>query len=174
MAVKMRLRRVGAKKQPAYRIVIADARAPRDGRFIEIVGHYNPLTDPATVVFNNDRALYWLHLGAQPTDVVRSMLVRKGVWAVFEGTASPDSLIEVAPVPAPAPAPAPVVETVAVVEEVPAEEAVAEAAPAEEAATEEAPAEEALAEEGGTADVAEEAAIEEAAVANEQAEPQAE
>ena len=90
MAVKMRLRRVGAKKQPAYRIVIADARAPRDGRFIEIVGHYNPLTEPSTVVIKSDRALYWLHKGAQPTEVVRGMLVRKGIWAVFTGAAAPE------------------------------------------------------------------------------------
>jgi small subunit ribosomal protein S16 len=149
VAVKMRLRRIGAKKQPAYRIVIADARAPRDGRFIEIIGHYNPLTDPATVVIKNDRALYWLQQGAQPTDVVRAMLVRKGVWAVFNGEATLESLIEAEPAPAPAPAPvvieeaapaaeeAPVVEEAPVAEEAPVvEEAPVEEAPAAEEATE--------------------------------------
>jgi len=139
----MRLRRVGAKKQPAYRIVIADARAPRDGRFIEIVGHYNPLTDPATVVIKSDRALYWLKQGAQPTDVVRAMLVRKGIWAVYTGEATLESLVEEAPAPAPAP----------IVEEAPEETA----APAEEATPEEATPEEAPVE------VAEETADEEPA-----------
>ncbi len=130
----MRLRRVGAKKQPAYRIVIADARAPRDGRFIEIIGHYNPLTDPATVVIKSDRALYWLKQGAQPTDVVRAMLVRKGIWAVHTGEATLESLVEETPAPAPiveaAPAEAapaedaaPVVEEAAAVAEAPADDA---------------------------------------------------
>ncbi len=68
--VKIRLRRVGAKKQPSYRIVVADSRSPRDGRFIENIGHYNPRTDPPTVVIKQDRAIYWLSVGAQPSDAV--------------------------------------------------------------------------------------------------------
>jgi small subunit ribosomal protein S16 len=68
--VKIRLRRVGAKKQPAYRVVVTDSRSPRDGRFIEVIGHYNPRTDPPTVVIREDRAVYWLSVGAQPTDAV--------------------------------------------------------------------------------------------------------
>lgn len=79
MAVKIRLQRHGKKGQPFYHIVIADARAARDGKFIEKIGTYNPLTNPATVVVNADRACTWLHNGAQPTDTVRSLLRFKGV-----------------------------------------------------------------------------------------------
>lgn len=99
MAVKIRLRRVGAKKQPAYRIVVADSRAPRDGRFIEIIGHYNPLTEPSTVVVNAERALHWLRTGAQATDVVQKMLVKKGIIAVFKGEATELPMEEVPSVP---------------------------------------------------------------------------
>ena len=77
--IKLRLRRMGAKKQPSYRIVAADVRSPRDGRFIEIVGFYNPQTDPYTLQVNEERAKYWLDHGAQPTDTVRSLLVKSGV-----------------------------------------------------------------------------------------------
>jgi len=76
--IKIRLRRVGAKKQPSYRVVIADSRAPRDGRFIETVGFYNPRTEPPTIEIKEDRALYWLSQGAQPTDSVASLLNRLG------------------------------------------------------------------------------------------------
>ena len=76
MAVKIRLRRVGAKKQPSYRLVATDERAPRDGRFIEIVGHYNPLTDPATISVKEDRILHWLDQGAQPSDAVVRLLAK--------------------------------------------------------------------------------------------------
>lgn len=76
--VKIRLRRVGAKKQPSYRVVITDSRSPRDGRFIEIVGFYNPRTEPPTVEIKEDRALYWLSQGAQPTDAVAGLLTRQG------------------------------------------------------------------------------------------------
>lgn len=72
--VKIRLRRVGATKKPQYRIVAADSRSPRDGRFIEILGHYNPLTEPATVVVKGERVQHWLSHGAQPTDVVARLL----------------------------------------------------------------------------------------------------
>ncbi len=77
--IKIRLRRTGAKKKPSYRIVIADARSKRDGRFIEIVGQYYPMTDPSTIVLNGERARYWLSQGAQPTDRVAKLLKIQGV-----------------------------------------------------------------------------------------------
>jgi small subunit ribosomal protein S16 len=76
--VKIRLRRTGAKKKPSYRVVIADSRTPRDGRFIEIIGHYNPRKDPSIVKIHEDRALYWLSVGAQPTDTVNRLLKNLG------------------------------------------------------------------------------------------------
>jgi small subunit ribosomal protein S16 len=79
--VKLRLRRMGAKKRPSYRIVAADSRSPRDGAFIESVGFYDPITDPATINVNLDRARHWISNGAQPTDTVRSILQRAGVYA---------------------------------------------------------------------------------------------
>ena len=83
MAVKLRLTRVGKTKQPQYRIVAADSRSPRDGRFIEIVGHYNPLTEPSTLKVDNDKAVKWLQQGAQPTDRVRKLLEISGAWADY-------------------------------------------------------------------------------------------
>lgn len=77
--IKLRLRRMGAKKRPSYRIVVADARAKRDGRFIEIVGHYDPMTEPTTIVIKADRARYWLGQGAQPTDRVVKLLKKQGI-----------------------------------------------------------------------------------------------
>lgn len=77
--VKIRLRRVGAKNNPSYRLVVADSRAPRDGAFINIIGHYNPLTDPETVVIDEEKALYWLGQGAQPTAVVARLLTKAGI-----------------------------------------------------------------------------------------------
>ena len=77
--VKIRLRRVGAKKKPMYRLVVADARAPRDGAFISIIGHYNPLTDPETVVVDEEKARHWLEQGAQPTDTVARLLAKAGI-----------------------------------------------------------------------------------------------
>ncbi|MHB0975605.1 MAG: 30S ribosomal protein S16 [Candidatus Aquicultorales bacterium] len=79
MAVKMRLSRVGAKKQPYYRVVVADSRAPRDGRFIEIIGRYNPRTEPSTVEIDKEKAQEWLSKGAQPTDQVKNLLRITGV-----------------------------------------------------------------------------------------------
>ncbi len=79
MAVKMRLRRMGAKKAPCYRIVVADSRYPRDGRFIEEVGFYNPMTNPAEVKIDADKAKKWIANGAQPTDTVRDLLKKSGV-----------------------------------------------------------------------------------------------
>ncbi|MDO4679713.1 MAG: 30S ribosomal protein S16 [Aerococcus sp.] len=79
MAVKLRLKRMGSKRNPFYRIVAADARSPRDGRIIEKVGTYNPTTDPETVELNEELALEWLKKGAQPTDTVRDILSKHGV-----------------------------------------------------------------------------------------------
>ena len=77
--IKLRLRRTGAKKRPSYRIVAAEHSSPRDGRFIEIIGHYDPLTEPATVKVNAERAQYWLSVGAQPSETVEGLLKRAGV-----------------------------------------------------------------------------------------------
>ena len=155
--VKIRLRRMGKKKQPTYRVVVTDSRSPRDGRFIETIGFYNPRTEPPTVQIKEDRALYWLSQGAQPSDAVARLLRNKGTLDRFarlkEGEDLESLLAEVA------------AEEVAVVEEV-VEEAVAEEAdlveeeePVEEAAPveeEEEPVEEAAPTE---AEVAEEASI---------------
>ena len=77
--LKIRLRRTGAKKKPSYRLVAADARAPRDGAFVDIIGHYNPLTDPETIVINEEKALHWLSKGAQPTDTAARLLTKAGI-----------------------------------------------------------------------------------------------
>ncbi|NLV49564.1 MAG: 30S ribosomal protein S16 [Clostridiales bacterium] len=77
--VKIRLRRMGAKKKPYYRIVVADSRFPRDGRFIEEIGTYNPLTEPSEITVNAERAKEWMDKGAQPTDTVRALLKKAGV-----------------------------------------------------------------------------------------------
>ena len=77
--VKIRLTRMGAHKRPFYRIVVADSRSPRDGRHLEIIGYYDPLTDPATVNVKTDRALAWLDKGAQPSEAVARLLVKSGV-----------------------------------------------------------------------------------------------
>jgi len=81
--VKIRLRRTGSKKKPNYRVVVADARSPRDGRFVEIIGYYNPLVEPSAVVLHEDRALYWLSVGAQPTDRVKRLLNTYGTMDKF-------------------------------------------------------------------------------------------
>jgi len=82
--VRIRLRRVGRKGQPSYRIVVADARSPRDGRYIEVIGFYNPRTQPDTMTIKEDRALYWLSTGAQPSEPVRRILDKLGTTARFE------------------------------------------------------------------------------------------
>ena len=79
MAVKMRLRRMGAKKAPFYRVVVADERSPRDGKFIDEIGYYNPLTEPADVKINAEKAEMWLKNGAQPTETVKSLLKKSGI-----------------------------------------------------------------------------------------------
>jgi small subunit ribosomal protein S16 len=159
VAVKIRLMRVGKKKQPTYRVVVADGRSPRDGRFIEIIGQYAPREDPSRVSIDADSALAWLRKGAQPTEQVQKLLATTGVWAQYEAERSKPAVTKLsrrgymtgkvapgvkahketkeAPAPeAPAPAAAaladePVAE--AVVAEEPVAEAVAEA-PAEETA----------------------------------------
>lgn len=84
--VKIRLRRGGSKKKPTYRVVVADAQAPRDGRFVEIIGYYDPRTQPATFNIQEDRALYWLSVGAQPTETVQRLLKNAGTLAQFEAS----------------------------------------------------------------------------------------
>jgi len=84
MAVKIRLRRTGAKKQPSYRVVVADSRAPRDGRFLETLGHYNPRREPPEIVVDAERTLLWLTRGAQPTETARSLLQQAGVWQTWK------------------------------------------------------------------------------------------
>lgn len=81
--VKIRLRRVGGKKQPAYRLVAADIRSPRDGGFLETLGHFNPRTEPNTLVINEERALYWLRHGAQPTPVAATLLAKLSIMDKF-------------------------------------------------------------------------------------------
>lgn len=89
MAVRMRLARHGATKKPFYRIVVADNESPRDGRYLENVGTYNPLQEPAQVTLKTDRVLYWLQQGAIPTDTVRSLLKKQGVGARAAQAAQP-------------------------------------------------------------------------------------
>ena len=79
MAVKMRLRRMGAKKAPFYRVIVADSRSPRDGRFIEEIGYYNPLTNPADIKIDAEKAKKWIQNGAQPTDTVKALLKKSGI-----------------------------------------------------------------------------------------------
>ena len=79
MAVKIRLRRMGAKKSPIYRVVVADSRYPRDGRFIEEIGTYNPMANPSEIKIDADKAKQWIDNGAQPTDSVKSLLKRSGI-----------------------------------------------------------------------------------------------
>lgn len=80
MAVKIRLRRMGAKKRPFYRLVVADSRAPRDGRFIETLGYYNPCVDPAELKIDNARATHWLQCGAIPSDTAEALLKKDGIY----------------------------------------------------------------------------------------------
>ena len=87
--VKIRLMRVGKRKQPSYRVVVADSRSPRDGRIIEAIGHYHPRQEPSEISVNGDRAVYWLKQGAQPSSAVRKLLQISGAWAEFSGEAAP-------------------------------------------------------------------------------------
>jgi small subunit ribosomal protein S16 len=165
--VKIRLMRMGAKKRPFYRVVVADSRSPRDGRFIENIGRYHPLQDPSVIDINEERALHWLGAGAQPTEPVRNLLQKAGIWEKFSSApqekpkagarttakraSAAKAAAKEAPVEAPA-APAP-----------PAKKAAAEEPPSEEQPTEEAP-EEAASEEAAPDEAApEEAAVDEPA-----------
>ena len=87
MAVKLRLMRMGKKKQPTYRVVAADSRSPRDGRFIEILGFYNPRSEPSVIDIDNDKAVGWLRNGAKPTERVQKLLTISGAWSEFTGEA---------------------------------------------------------------------------------------
>lgn len=128
MAVRIRLSRHGKKKAPFYRLVVADSRSPRDGRFIEILGTYNPLTDPAEIKVDAERAKHWLGNGASPSDTAKILLQKAGVLEAPERPAAE-------PKAKPAKAePEVEVKAEAPVEEAPAAEAPAEEAPAEEAA----------------------------------------
>ena len=89
MAVKLRLMRMGKTKQPTYRIVAADGRSPRDGRFLEIVGFYEPRKEPSGIDVDNAKAIAWLKKGAQPTDRVQKLLEASGAWGEFKGTSAP-------------------------------------------------------------------------------------
>ena len=93
--IKIRLRRVGAKKQPHYRVVVADARSPRDGRFIENIGHYHPREDPPAFTIREDRAIYWLQQGAQPTEAVVRMFDKLGTYKKLERVRAGESLDDI-------------------------------------------------------------------------------
>ncbi len=152
MAVKLRLMRMGKKKQPTYRVVAADSRKARNGRIIEAVGFYDPRRDPSVIEIDNEKAVGWLRNGAQPTERVEKLLKITGAWDDFKGQPAGTSAT---PPPAPkakaeTPAPSPAKdEAEASAEEAPVEEASAEEAPVEEASAEEAPVEEAPTEEDG-------------------------
>ncbi len=85
MAVKIRLKRMGQKKRPFYRVVVADSRSPRDGRNIDEIGHYNPVSEPVDVKIDEEKAIKWLNDGAQPTETVRDLFKKHGVYAKLEG-----------------------------------------------------------------------------------------
>ena len=152
MAVKIRLMRVGKKKQPSYRVVVSDSRSPRDGRFIEVLGQYAPREDPSVVSIDADRALHWLRVGAQPTEEVGKLLEITGVWAAYKTAAGKDAA---AKPKAKTPKAKKVVEQPA--PEAKAEAPAADAPVAEEAAVEEPAAEEAAAEEAAAEEPAAEA-----------------
>jgi small subunit ribosomal protein S16 len=108
--LKIRLRRTGARKKPSYRIVVAESTAPRDGRYVEIIGTYDPLTDPATIQLDGDRAKHWLSVGAQPTDRVVKLMAREGLveaptYAAKASEAAPAAEAEPATAQASTPAP---------------------------------------------------------------------
>jgi small subunit ribosomal protein S16 len=86
MAVRIRLRRMGKTKRPFYRVVVADQRSPRDGRFIENIGRYHPLEDPSVIEIDEERALHWLRVGAQPSNTVKVLMTKMGIWEKFTGS----------------------------------------------------------------------------------------
>ena len=149
MAVKIRLMRVGKKKQPTYRVVVADSRSPRDGRIIETIGHYGPRQEPSYLDIDADRALDWLRKGAQPTEQAQKLLTVSGVWATFTAERpSPDTKLNRrghvtgrGPAKNTVKAPKPKAEAPAVADaaasDAPADDAPADDVPAEETAAEE-------------------------------------
>jgi small subunit ribosomal protein S16 len=154
VAVKIRLMRVGKKKQPTYRVVVADSRSPRDGRIIETIGHYGPRQEPSYIDIDADRALDWLRKGAQPTEQAQKLLTASGVWETFTAERpNPDTKLNrrghvtgrgpakntvKAEKPAPEPkAEAPAAEPAAASDDAPAAEAPVEEAAAEDTAAEE-------------------------------------
>ena len=143
--VKIRLRRTGAKKQPHYRVVVADSRSPRDGKFIETIGHYNPRTEPPTMEIDAQRALYWLSVGAQPSAAVKRMLEKLGIMAqaaaIKEGK-MPEEPLGLPPLPTELEEEAPEAEVEALVEEDEEEEAPVEEEEPDEEDEEDAPVEE--------------------------------
>ncbi len=156
MPVKIRLTRMGKKKQPTYRVVVVDSRKPRDGAHIEQIGRYDPRQDPSVVEINNDRAVAWLQQGAQPSDRARKLLEISGAWARFRVAKGEIHTIDEAPPPAPPPAkaaPAPMEEA-----EPPAADAADAEVPEPEAAADEAadadPAEAEATDDTGAEDVA--------------------
>jgi len=148
LAVKIRLMRVGKKKQPSYRVVVTDSRSPRDGRFIEVIGQYAPRAEPSVVAIDSDRALHWLKVGAQPTEQAGKLLEIAGVWAAYKADVGKDAVVKpkvkvkaktVKPVAeAPEPAPEAATEEAPAAEAPVAEEPAADAPAAEEPAAEEA------------------------------------
>lgn len=124
MSVKIRLTRMGKKKQPSYRVVVVDSRKPRDGAYIEQIGRYDPRAEPSLVEINNERALDWLQKGAQPTERAQKLLEISGAWTRFRVDRGDIHTIDTVPASAqPAPEPAPVVEVPVVAEEIVAPEA---------------------------------------------------
>jgi len=148
LAVKIRLMRVGKKKQPSYRVVVTDSRSPRDGRFIEVIGQYAPRAEPSVVTIDSDRALHWLKVGAQPTEQAGKLLEIAGVWAAYKADVGKEAVVKpkvkvkaktVKPVAEPpAPAPEAATEEAPAAEAPVAEEPAADAPAAEEPAAEEA------------------------------------
>ena len=145
MAVKIRLMRVGKKKQPTYRVVVADGRKPRDGRFIEIIGQYAPRQDPSFCQIDAESALSWLRKGAQPTEQVQKLLAEQGVWAEYEAERSKPAVTKLSrrgyltgkvqpgvKQPKAAPAPEPAAAAAPAAEDAAADDAPVAEAPAEE------------------------------------------
>ncbi|MEO8476324.1 MAG: 30S ribosomal protein S16 [Actinomycetota bacterium] len=181
MSTRIRLRRLGANKRPFYRVVVADQRAPRDGRFIENIGKYHPLEDPSLIEIDQERALHWLRTGAQPSAQVRNLMVKTGIWDVFVAerpSAAGQVRVRTEPADTPKLSKKAAAKAKAAAEAPPAPEVVQEpAAPvAEEAApevVEESVAEPVDAPEPETVEAAASEVVEEAAVAAEASEPEA-
>jgi small subunit ribosomal protein S16 len=164
--VKIRLMRLGKKKQPYFRVVVADSRSPRDGRIIENIGKYHPRAHPSVIEIDDERAMHWLQNGAQPSDPVKVLLQKTGIWERFTGEAPPPPKPEKPPKEAEASAEAAQPEQAEPSEEAPVPPAET-AQPAEEA---EAPAEEVVAQRAGGERASDEAGAEDSTTASENAE----